>query len=73
MKKDRFRVHRQVYYTSDMFDSPPYATLQETHASWCVQMRILGFIWITIREFDYDSEEASERFAKRLLREIQKF
>lgn len=73
MKRPRFRVHRQVYYTSDMFDAPPYATLQDTHATWCVQMRILGIFWLTIREFDYDSEAASERFANRLLREIEKF
>lgn len=72
-KRPRFRVHRQVYYTSDMFDSPPYATLQETHASWCVQMRILGLFWVTIREFDFEDEAQSECFAHRLLKEIQKF
>lgn len=69
----KFRVHRNVYYAADIWDSPPYATLQETHCTFSVQMRILGFIWVTIREFNYDSEEASERFAYRLLREIEKF
>ena len=69
----KFRLHRQVYYSADLWESPPYATLLETRATWCVQMRILGFIWITIREFDYDNEETSEKFAIRLLREIEKF
>lgn len=69
----KFRIHRKEYYCTDMFDAPPYATLLETHATWCVQMRILGIFWLTIREFDYDSEAVSERFANRLLREIQKF
>lgn len=68
----KFRIHRKEYYCTDMFDAPPYATLLETHATWCVQMRILWF-WVTIREFDFDSEKHSQYCAKRLLAEIKRF
>lgn len=69
----RFRVKRNVYYATDIWDAPPYATFTETHSSYSVQMRILGCIWITIREFDFDNEHSSEWCANRLLSEILKF
>lgn len=69
----RFRIHRNTYYDTDMFDAPPYVTLLERYYTYSVQMRILPFFWVTIREFDMASEKQSLWYAERLLKEIERF
>ena len=70
--KKYYRIKRNTYYDTDMFDAPPYANLLERYYTYSVQMRLFPLVWVTIREFDFADQELSLMSAERLIKDLQR-
>lgn len=74
----KFRIKKMMVPLYDQWSGVVHQGINargdlEYLATYRVQMRVFFCLWVTIREFAFDSEKQSEWCAKRLLREIQLF